>query len=108
RVMTIVRPCMVFGEEVDNYLVRLWLRNPFRADFGLPDPPLQFIHVDDVIDALTRLLEGRHAGAYNLAADGYVTVGEASEVIGLKTRRVPYQPYQRLAAGELDAEASRG
>ena len=106
RVMTIVRPCMVFGEEVDNYLVRLWLRNPFRADFGLPDPPLQFIHVDDVVDALTRLLEGRHAGAYNVAADGYVTVGEASEMIGLKTRRVPYKLYKRLAAAMWKAHVS--
>ena len=106
RVMTIVRPCMVFGEEVDNYLVRLWLRNPFRADFGLPDPPLQFIHVDDVVDALMRLLEGRHAGAYNLAADGYVTVGEASEMVGLKTRRVPYKLYKRLAAAMWKAHVS--
>src|SRR3954467_11147835 len=29
RVMTIVRPCIVFGPDVDNYIVRLWLRQPF-------------------------------------------------------------------------------
>jgi UDP-glucose 4-epimerase len=106
RVMTIVRPCIVFGEEVDNYIVRLWLRNPFRADFGLPDPPLQFIHVEDLVDALIRLLEGRHAGIYNVAADGYLTVVEASDLIGLKARRVPYKLYKRLAAALWKARVS--
>ena len=44
RVMTIVRPCIVFGPSVDNYLVRLWTKQPFVADFGLPDPGIQFVH----------------------------------------------------------------
>jgi UDP-glucose 4-epimerase len=106
RVMTIVRPCIVFGPDVDNYIVRLWLRNPFRADFGLDDPPLQFVHVDDVADALIRLLEGRHAGAFNVAADGYLTVIEASDLIGLKPRRVPFKLYKRVAAALWKAHVS--
>jgi UDP-glucose 4-epimerase len=99
RVMTIVRPCIVFGPDVDNYIVRLWLRQPFRADFGMPDQPMQFVHVDDVAEALILLLEGRHAGVFNVAADGYLSVVDASELIGLKPRRVPYKLFKRLAAG---------
>ncbi len=41
RVMTIVRPCIVFGPNVDNYLVRLWTKQPFAVDVGhdrQPDP----------------------------------------------------------------------
>jgi UDP-glucose 4-epimerase len=106
RVMTIVRPCIVFGPDVDNYIVRLWLKNPFRADFGLGDPPLQFVHVDDVAEALILLLEGRHAGAFNVAADGYLSLAEASDLIGLKGRRVPYKIYKRLAAGLWKARVS--
>ena len=34
RVMTIVRPCIVFGPNVDNYLVRLWTKQPFAVDIG--------------------------------------------------------------------------
>ena len=97
RVMTIARPCIVFGPEVDNYIVRLWTKQPFRADFGMPDQPLQFIHVDDVADALTQLLEGRHAGAFNVAADGYISVVEAADVLRLKSRRVPYNAFKRFA-----------
>jgi UDP-glucose 4-epimerase len=98
RVMTIVRPCIVFGPEVDNYIVRLWLKNPFRADFGTPDIPLQFVHVDDLAEALILLLEGAHAGIYNVAGDGYLSVVEASDLLGLKGRRVPYHLYKKFVA----------
>jgi UDP-glucose 4-epimerase len=98
RVMTIVRPCIVFGPDVDNYIVRLWLRQPFRPDFGMPDQPMQFVHVDDVAEALIALLEGRHAGVFNVAADGYISVNEAADLLGLKARRVPYTLFKRFAA----------
>jgi UDP-glucose 4-epimerase len=106
RVMTIVRPCIVFGPDVDNYIVRLWLKQPFRAELGLGDPPLQFVHVDDVAEALILLLEGRHAGAFNVAADGYISVVEASDLIGLKARRMPYKVFKRLAAALWAARLS--
>jgi UDP-glucose 4-epimerase len=106
RVMTIVRPCIVFGPDVDNYIVRLWLRQPFRADFGLPDQPMQFVHVDDVAEALIALLEGRHAGVFNVSADGYLSVNEAAELLSLKSRRVPYKLFKRIAAGLWTARVS--
>jgi UDP-glucose 4-epimerase len=99
RVMTIVRPCIVFGPDVDNYIVRLWLRQPFRPDFGMGDPPMQFVHVDDVADALIRLLEGRHGGVFNVAGDGFISVNEAADLLGLKPRRISYKLFKRLAAG---------
>src|SRR5436853_6882583 len=58
RVMTIVRPCIVFGPNVDNYIVRAWTKQPFFADLGGPDQPVQFVHEDDVVEALMVLLEG--------------------------------------------------
>src|SRR3954464_10736150 len=62
RVMTIVRPCIVFGPNVDNYIVRLWTSQPLQADFGMPDPGIQFVHEDDVVSALLELLEARSWG----------------------------------------------
>jgi UDP-glucose 4-epimerase len=106
RVMTIVRPCIVFGPDVDNYIVRLWLRQPFRADFGLGDPPLQFVHVDDVADALILLVEGRKAGVFNVAADGFISVNEAADLLGLKGRRVPYGAFKLFAGALWKARAS--
>jgi len=98
RTMTIVRPCIVFGPTVDNYILRLWIKQPFQADLGGPDVPIQFVHEDDVVDALTRLLEGRHGGAFNLAGEGTMTLRECADRIGLKRRRVPLALYWRLAS----------
>ena len=97
RVMTIVRPCQVFGPSVDNYLVRLWLRQPFLADFGGVDLPVQYVHEDDVVEALTLLLDGRHAGAYNVAGDGEMRTTECAELVGMKVRRVPEKAFRRFA-----------
>ncbi len=97
RVMTIVRPCIVFGPNVDNYLVRLWTKTPFTADVGRLDQQIQFVHEDDVVEAVTGLLLGRHAGAYNVAGDGLMTNRECAELIGTPIRKMPLRLYRGLA-----------
>ncbi|TMM11163.1 MAG: NAD-dependent epimerase/dehydratase family protein [Actinobacteria bacterium] len=99
RVMTIVRPCIVFGPNVDNYIVRAWSKQPFFADFGLPDQRVQYVHEDDVGEALIRLLDGRCDGPFNLAGDGMMTWGECADLIGLRRRRVPRKAFWKF--GEL-------
>jgi UDP-glucose 4-epimerase len=97
RTMTIVRPCIVFGPSVDNYIVRLWTKQPFVADVGNLDQPIQFVHEDDVVDALTGLLEGRHEGAFNVAGDGLMTLRECTQLAGTPIRRMPLAAYRGLA-----------
>jgi UDP-glucose 4-epimerase len=97
RLMTIVRPCIVFGPNVDNYLVRLWTKQPFAVDVGTIDRDIQFVHEDDVVEAITALLLGRHAGAYNVAGDGLMTNRECAEMIETKIRKMPLGIYRRLA-----------
>jgi UDP-glucose 4-epimerase len=97
RVMTIVRPCIVFGPNVDNYLVRLWTKQPFAVDVGTIDRQIQFVHEDDVVEGITGLLLGRHAGAFNVAGDGLMTNGECAELIGTPVRKMPLRVYRGLA-----------
>ena len=97
RVMTIVRPCIVFGPNVDNYLVRLWTKQPFTVDVGNLDNEIQFVHEDDVVEAVTGLLLGRHAGAYNVAGKGRMTLRECGELIGTPVRQMPLWLYRGLA-----------
>jgi UDP-glucose 4-epimerase len=97
RVMTIVRPCIVFGPNVDNYLVRLWTKQPFAVDVGTIDRQIQFVHEDDVVEGITALLLGRHAGAFNVAGDGLMTNGECAELIGTPVRKMPLRVYRGLA-----------
>jgi len=98
RTMTIARPCIVFGPTVDNFIVRLWTKAPVQFDMGNLDQVTQFVHEDDLVDALVTLLTGRHAGAFNVAGDGTVTYRELADAIGLKTRRMPAAMVRRLAA----------
>jgi UDP-glucose 4-epimerase len=106
RTMTIVRPCIAFGPNVDNYLVRLWTKQPFSTDAGTLDNHIQFVHEDDVVEALTALLVGRHDGAYNLAGDGLMTLRECAEVIGSPIRRLPMRAYRGLARAMWAARLS--
>jgi UDP-glucose 4-epimerase len=106
RLMTIVRPCIVFGPNVDNYLVRLWTKTPFSADAGQLDNPIQFVHEDDVVEAITALLLGRHAGPFNVAGDGLMTLRECAEVIGSPIRRMPLRAYRGLARAMWRAHLS--
>jgi len=98
RVMTIVRPCIVLGPNVDNYIVRLWTKQPFQADFGLPDPGIQFVHEDDVVEAISVLLADRAGGAFNVAGDGVMPGVECAEMVGLPRRRVPLKLAWRMAS----------
>lgn len=106
RVMTIVRPCIVFGPNVDNYIVRLWTKQPFQADFGLPDPGIQFVHEDDVVEALCVLLAGRVGGAFNVAGEGVMPVAECASMIGVPRRRIPLRVMWRLASAMWKLRAS--
>jgi UDP-glucose 4-epimerase len=86
RAMTIVRPTIVFGPTVDNYIIRFWQNSPFLALVDGIDLDWQFVHEDDVVDAISRLLLERRAGIFNLTADGTVKLSEAAAIAGLKTR----------------------
>ncbi|MFL5884083.1 MAG: hypothetical protein ACJ77M_03350, partial [Thermoleophilaceae bacterium] len=97
RTMTIVRPCIVFGPNVDNFIVRLFTNSPFATDLGNLDQVTQYVHEDDLVEALIELLIGRHAGAFNVAADGTITFGECARIAGLRTRRLPIAVARRLA-----------
>ena len=107
RLMTIARPCIVFGPNVDNYLVRLWTKQPLAVDVaGSLDNRIQFLHEDDVVEAIAGLLVGRHAGAFNLAPDGVMTMRECAELIGTPVRRLPLAIYRGLARVMWNARAS--
>lgn len=104
--MTIVRPCVVFGPNVDNYLVRLWTRQPFAPDIGTLDNDIQFVHENDLVEAITALLEGRHGGAYNVGPDRAMTMRECAELIGSPIRRLPLRAYRGLARAMWAARLS--
>jgi UDP-glucose 4-epimerase len=96
--MTIVRPTIVFGPNVDNYIVRFWENQPFVVLPDGHDADWQYVHEDDVVDAMSRLLSERRGGIFNLTADGTVKMSEAAAIAGKKVRKIPLKLYRRMAA----------
>jgi UDP-glucose 4-epimerase len=106
RAMTIVRPSIVLGPRADNYLVRLWSKQPFAIDAGQLDSSIQFVHEDDLVEALTALLLGGHGGAFNVVGDGLMTLRECAELVDTPIRRMPMRAYRALARAMWSARLS--
>jgi UDP-glucose 4-epimerase len=98
RVMTIVRPCIVFGPNVDNYIVRAWEKSSFMPIMDGVDEEFQLVHEDDVVSAIIGLLDAKAGGAFNVAADGSLRWGESARMIELKTREMSFNAVRRIYA----------
>jgi UDP-glucose 4-epimerase len=96
RVMTIVRPTIVFGPGVSNFISRAWTQASFMPIIDGVDEEFQLVHEDDTVAALVGLLDARAGGAFNVAADGTLTWRESAEMIGLKTREMPMKRLKRI------------
>jgi UDP-glucose 4-epimerase len=112
----VFRPCVVAGPQatmlVDRVVGSARLGDPLprlRRWAGrvpgvapvLPDSgvPFQLVHQDDVASALAAAIEGKgDAGAYNLAGEGTVTLGDLARAIGWHSVRVP-GPLASLGGG---------
>jgi UDP-glucose 4-epimerase len=97
RVMTIVRPCIVFGPNVDNFISRAWLKAPFFPLLDGQDEDFQLVHEDDVTSALFLLLDSKAKGAFNLAGGGTMTWRRSAEMIDQKVREVSLKNMKRFA-----------
>jgi UDP-glucose 4-epimerase len=84
---TVVRPCFVVGPGFENplsrYLQKKIVPLPSRT------APFQFIHEDDLVEIIYRLLSGRKDGVYNLAADGTMTFDEMLAILGNWPLKLP-------------------
>jgi len=89
-IFNIVRPCVVYGPNTDNYLSRYVEALPVLPLADGRDPHLQFVHEDDVAEFFALLIEKKIPGAFNLAGDGVIRYSEAAAMIGKQTIRVPH------------------
>jgi len=89
--MTILRPCNIVGPGVNNTMSLLLMqeRAPVLAGFS---PIMQFIHVEDMADAIVLAFHKKKAGIYNVAPDDCVAYQRALELAGCKRRTLPSVP----------------
>jgi UDP-glucose 4-epimerase len=85
----IVRPCVVYGPNTDNYLSRLFERMKFISLVDGNDPLTQFVHEDDVAQLFALLIEKKIPGAFNVAGDGPMRFSAIGTMIGMESKKVP-------------------
>lgn len=78
-IVTVFRPAIVFGPHVDSAWSHI-LEAPLLIGVKGFDPPLQFVHEDDVAGALTFAVVNDLDGPYNLASEGWMPMHEVLEV----------------------------
>ena len=81
--ITVFRPAIVFGPNVDNAWSHA-LELPVLFAVQGHAPPLQFVHEEDVAAALGHAVFNDLPGVYNLAADGWL---EADDMLSVMERR---------------------
>ena len=80
-IITILRPCTVFGPKIKNYVSRMLFR---RLTIGImgSDPKVQFVHEDDMVEAALLAMEKEKPGIFNIAGDGTITTREIAKILG--------------------------
>ncbi len=98
--LTVLRSAAVFGPGVQNFLSRV-LELPVLPLLSDAPPPLQFVHVDDVVGAIVHALRHPIVGAYNVAPDGWLAFEDVLRAVGRRTVRLaPERARALLAAAE--------
>ena len=81
------RPAIVFGPHVNNAWSHM-MQAPVLLAVEGHSPPFQFVHEDDVARALGFAITEDLNGAYNLAAEGWLSTEEGLAITGRKRRTI--------------------
>ncbi len=89
--ITILRPCNIVGPGVRNTISTLLAseRAPVLAGFS---PMMQFIHIDDMADAIVLAYKKPTRGVYNVAPQDWVAYQHALKLCGCERIQVPSIP----------------
>jgi len=86
---SIIRPCVVYGPNVRNYLSQLLTGLPTVVGLAGYNPDLQFVHEDDVARAMLAIFEQDGRGAFNIAPPDTMTMAETLQSTGKPVVRLP-------------------
>ncbi len=95
--LVVLRPVTALAAGESSWVARA-LRAAVAVAAGDDDPPVQFLHLDDLAAAVELAVLGDLSGTYNVAPDGYVPAARMRRLSGTVTwLRVPPQVASWLA-----------
>lgn len=86
--VTVLRSAMVLGPGVQNFITRI-LEAPRFTQIRGHAPPLQFVHLDDLVAAIDHAIEQRLTGVYNVCAEGWLAFDEVVAIVGRRPIALP-------------------
>jgi len=95
--VTLLRFANVLGDDIDTPFSAALRRRVVPEIFGF-DPRLQFVHEDDVVDALMYATTSDIPGVYNVAGDGNLPWSETCAIV--RKRRIALPSVLSNAAAE--------
>ena len=95
--ITVLRLGALLGPGMENFFTRI-LESPRVPAIKGHRPPLQFLHLDDAVSAIEHASDGRLHGAYNVAAEGWLSYDEVAAIVGRGITELPEEvAYSTLA-----------
>lgn len=96
--LSILRPAVPLDEEQTGFLSTV-LGVRATVATGDPEVPVQFVHLDDLADAVVHACTNELDGVFNVAGDGWVSAAQARALAGEPPRvRVPDRVRSLLAS----------
>jgi nucleoside-diphosphate-sugar epimerase len=86
--VTVLRVAAVLGPGVQNFVSRMFEAPRVLLVKG-HKPPLQFVHLDDVVSAVLHVLDRRLTGVFNVSAEGWLSMDEVTAIVGRRTLEIP-------------------
>lgn len=100
--VTVLRPCNIVGPGINNAIGKV-LSQPVAPCLGGFSPLMQFLHVEDMAEAIIAAYKQNAPGVYNVAPDDWITFQDALEQAGCRRLPLPSIPpvIPKVLAGVL-------
>lgn len=85
-----IRPSIIGGPGMANYLSRFIFGMPFLAMLDGNDTPLQFVHEDDVVRAVDTILAANGRGAFNVGPPNWTLTSEIAAATDRRCFSLPF------------------
>ncbi len=92
----ILRGCPVLGPHADNFVAKAF-KKPVLAGFVGHDPPMQFVHEDDLAELMAQCLLKRVSGLFNVAGNCTIRWSEMARIRGRPRIQLPAPLLYTLA-----------
>lgn len=86
--VTILRGCTVMAPQCENFVTEVFFRLARVRVLGA-DPQMQFIHLDDLLDAFELCLMKPASGVFNITGEGTVAYSEIASIAGRRAVSLP-------------------